>query len=75
MKRPTQKMAYHTIKGIPGIAREGESIVIDPKNQGILVGRSIPWSELDYLMSHEDSLRVDGEYCRGRPNHIALVTD
>lgn len=58
MKRPTQKVAYRTIEGIPGIARAGESIVIDPSNGGsILVGRWIPWSELPRLQKHEDALR------------------
>ena len=72
MKRPTQRVAYHTIEGIAGIARKDESIVIDPNNHSILVGRWVPWSEFPHLMKHENLLRVDGEFEKSkgwRPNH------
>ena len=56
------RKAYRTIESIPGIARKGESIVIDPENFGILVARWVPWSEYDHLMKHESSLCADPEY-------------
>ena len=63
MKPTPGRKAYYTIEGIPRIARKGESIVVDPRNkEGILVGRWVSWSELDHLMRHADSMRVDGEF-------------
>ena len=76
MKRPTQRMAYNTTEGIPRICRKGECVVVDPKLEGILVGRWVSWSELDHFMSHEASLCVDEEYYRRRANRsLGVATE
>ncbi len=72
MKRPTHKRRFWVKKSIPGVAREDEVIIINPKrDQGILVSRWVSWSQLRHIQEHEDSLELlDSDE---QPSHLVLV--
>ena len=75
MKRPTHKRRFVATEGIPGVCREDEVVIVDPQHEeGILVARWIPWSDLPHVMEHLSSLQTLDE--DNEPaSHLSLVTD
>ena len=44
---------FRAVESIPGIARKGDLIVLDPERTSIAVGHWVEWSELKYIMGHQ----------------------